>query len=85
MVHRCEVVDRGAELERDREAADDVARASGDDVDAEYSAARPVENDLVEAVLGAEVLCARHRFQRLLDDVDLMASMYWPSSFSITR
>src|SRR4051794_8859450 len=71
VVHARHVVDRGAELERDCEPADDVAGAARHDVDAEQSPRPAVEHELEEAVLRSGVLGARDRAQRMSRDAEV--------------
>src|SRR5213596_1194679 len=70
-MHVREVVDLYAELQRGREAADDVARAARDDVDAQHLARVRREDDLEQAVLRTRELRTRDVCQRMPDGVEL--------------
>src|SRR5438067_10516993 len=71
MVHAGEVVDRRAQPQADGQAADDVARATRNHVDAEHAPARGVEDDLVEPALRADELGAGDRAQWMSHDIDM--------------
>ena len=73
MVHVREVFDLHAELQRDGEPADDVARLPGDDVDPKHAPCLAVEDDLEQPVLRLDVLRTRYRGQRVRGDTDLEA------------